>query len=160
MLHAYSVFPSLERSDVVVQPYNSVLAIQHLIDDCDINTVLDNSALYSVLERQMKLKHPSFSELNTLIQRNMLDTTASLRFGGPQNAGLRKMATNICPFPRMHFLTTTVAPLRNSRDAAYDALDIKQCVSEMFNSNNSYCMTDISRGKILAGAGLFRGNFT
>ncbi len=111
MLTAYSVFPSTKVSDTVVEPYNTTLASNYLIEECDMNIVIDNGALYHVLERQLKSTHPTYGELNRLIKRNMLDTTASLRFGGMQNAGLRKLATNICPFPRLHFMASTVAPL-------------------------------------------------
>lgn len=50
MLTAYSVFPSARVSDVVVEPYNSVLSINHLIEDCDLNIVLDNEAMYDILD--------------------------------------------------------------------------------------------------------------
>ena len=111
MIAAYSVFPSTSVSDVVVEPYNSSLAMNYLIEESNFNVVLDNEALYGVLEKRLKQKHPSFSLLNQLIEKNLLETTASMRFGGMQNAGLRKMATNLCPFPRLHFLTTSVTPL-------------------------------------------------
>lgn len=45
----YSVFSSPKVSDVVVEPYNNVLALNYLIEECDMNIVLDNEALYSLL---------------------------------------------------------------------------------------------------------------
>lgn len=126
ILSAYSVFPSASVSDTVVEPYNMVLSMNHMIEECDINIVLDNDALYNILNRNLKQAHPTYSQLNRLIQRNILSTTSSLRFGGLQNGGLRKIVTNICPFPRMHFMTTTVAPLTSQSE--YESLEVPDLV--------------------------------
>jgi tubulin beta len=82
IISSYSVVSSPKVSDVVVEPYNNVLAWHYLIEDCDLNIILDNEALYSLLSRQKISQHPTFANLNTLIQQNILATTASLRFGG------------------------------------------------------------------------------
>ena len=82
MIHTYSVFPSETVSDVIVEPYNSTLSMSYLIEESDMNVVIDNEALYGIHERQLKERHPSFTMLNGLIKRNLLETTASMRFGG------------------------------------------------------------------------------
>lgn len=68
-----------------------------------------------------------------------------------------KIATNICPFPRTHFLTTTVAPLWTLFDSKFEELDVKSLVRELFDSKNSFCMTNFSKGKFLAGCAMFWG---
>ena len=46
LIQTYSVFPNQsQHADVVVQPYNSVLALKRLILDADAVVVLDNTAL-------------------------------------------------------------------------------------------------------------------
>lgn len=45
MIQTYSVFPNNQVADVVVQPYNSILALKRLINHADSTIVLDNAAL-------------------------------------------------------------------------------------------------------------------
>ena len=82
IMKVYSVFPSEKVSDVIVEPYNTVLGMNHLIEDCDINVVLDNESLYEIVERKLKCKNVSFSSINQVIQKSLIGTTANLRFGG------------------------------------------------------------------------------
>ncbi len=78
LLNSYSVFPSLSTSSIVVEPYNTVLAMNHLIEDCDLSIVLDNEAMYKIMARQFKNPHPSFHDINKLIQQSILTTTSSM----------------------------------------------------------------------------------
>lgn len=157
LMSCYSVVPSKSVSNVVLEPYNAMLALNHLVEDCDSNVIFDNEALYAIAQNQLKIGEISFSTVNKIVKRAMLDTTASLRFGGFNNAGVRKLLTNLCPFPRMHFLTTTLAPLSASGDSVYDVMGPKQIVRELFDSKNSMCMAELSKGKLLTGAAIFRG---
>lgn len=50
MLSVYSVVPSKTISAVVVEPYNSMLAMNYLIEECDSNIIIDNEALYSIAQ--------------------------------------------------------------------------------------------------------------
>lgn len=45
LIQTYSVFPNLNESDVIVQPYNSLLALKRLVNHADSVVVLDNGAL-------------------------------------------------------------------------------------------------------------------
>ncbi|KAF4664666.1 Tubulin gamma-1 chain [Perkinsus chesapeaki] len=56
LLQTYSVFPMLsETSDVVVQPYNSVLTLKRLALNADAVVVLDNTALNRIAADRLKL---------------------------------------------------------------------------------------------------------
>jgi len=157
MLTAYSVVPSQSVSNVVLEPYNSVLALNHLIEECDSNIIIDNEALYNIAQHSLKQKDISFSFINKIIKRAMLETTSSLRFGGFNNAGVRKLCTNLCPFPRLHFLTTTLAPISNMKNKVYDIMGAKELTREVFDSRNALCNSELSKGKLLTGAVIYRG---
>ncbi|KAF4751229.1 Tubulin gamma-1 chain, partial [Perkinsus olseni] len=58
LLQTYSVFPMLtETSDVVVQPYNSVLTLKRLALNADAVVVLDNTALNRIAADRLKLSN-------------------------------------------------------------------------------------------------------
>lgn len=160
MLTTYSVVPSKTVSEVVVEPYNSMLSMNYLIEECDSNIIIDNGALFSIAQNWLKKNEVPFSFINQLVKRTMLETTSSLRFGGFNNAGVRKICTNLWPFPRLHFLTTTLAPLTNMADKVYDVMGAQELVKEMFNSRNAICDVELSRGKLLTAACIFRGKIS
>jgi tubulin beta len=131
--------------------------MNYIIEECDNSIIIDNEALYNIAQHSMKQKEISFSFINKICKRVMLESTSSLRFGGFNNAGVRKLNTNLCPFPRLHFLTTTLAPLSNMVDNSYDVMGAKELTRELFDSKNAICMAELSKGKLLAGAAIYRG---
>lgn len=84
-LHACSVFPNQNEtaaSDVVVQPYNSLLTLKRLTLNADAVVVLDNTALNRIAVERLHISNPSFSETNSLVSTVMAASTATLRYPG------------------------------------------------------------------------------
>lgn len=78
-----SVFPNQnETSDVVVQPYNSLLTLKRLTLNADAVVVLDNTALNRIAVERLHVANPSFSETNSLVSTVMAASTATLRYPG------------------------------------------------------------------------------
>ena len=50
----FTIFPSPKVSDVVVEPYNAALSIHYLIEDLDETFVLDNDALFNIVNKTLK----------------------------------------------------------------------------------------------------------
>lgn len=71
LLQTFSVFPLLttETSDVVVQPYNSILTMKRLALNADCVVVLDNTALNNIAVERLKIHNPSFQQTNALVSR-------------------------------------------------------------------------------------------
>ncbi|XP_031209930.1 tubulin gamma-2 chain [Mastomys coucha] len=68
LVQTYSVFPNLdEMSDVVVQPYNSLLTLKRLTQNADCVVVLDNTALNRIATDRLHIQNPSFSQINQLL---------------------------------------------------------------------------------------------
>lgn len=65
LIQTYSVFP--ESSDVVVQPYNSLLACKRLVNNADSVVVLDNAALTRIAADRLNVQDPSFMQTNQLV---------------------------------------------------------------------------------------------
>jgi len=94
-------------SDVVTEPYNAVLSLNTLIENSQASFTIENRALYRICEKNLKINNPSFSDVNHLISQVMSNATASLRFPGfENNCDIRKLSTNLVPFPRLHFLSS------------------------------------------------------
>ena len=126
IMTAFSVVPSPKVSNVILEPYNATLSFHQLIENTDQCIVLDNEALYDICFRTLKLSAPTFGDLNHLVSTAMSGVTCSLRFPGQLNSDLRKTATNLVPFPRLHFFMTSFAPLTSRGGQAYRALSVKE----------------------------------
>ncbi len=153
----FSVIPSPLVSDVVVEPYNSCLALNALLDCSDIIFANDNEALYDICFRTLKLTCPTYGDLNHLVSLVMSGQTCCLRFPGQLNADLRKIATNLVPFVRMKTMMTGFAPLTSRGSQVYRALTVPELTSQMFDNKNMMAACDPRNGMYLTAIALFRG---
>eukprot|EP01115_Flamella_aegyptia_P009006 TRINITY_DN3786_c0_g1_i1.p1 TRINITY_DN3786_c0_g1~~TRINITY_DN3786_c0_g1_i1.p1 ORF type:complete len:518 (+),score=110.25 TRINITY_DN3786_c0_g1_i1:41-1594(+) len=153
----FPIIPSAKVSDAVVEPYNAVLSLHQLIESVDGAFCLDNEALYDICFRNLKLKNPNYTHLNSLVSSVMSGITCSLRFPGQLNSDLRKMAVNLVPFPRLHFFVSGVAPLASDQISSYNNYSIPNLVAQVWDPKNVMCAVDPRRGRYLTAAMTFRG---
>ncbi|XP_063357784.1 tubulin gamma-1 chain-like [Cydia amplana] len=112
LVQTYSVFPNLDEiSDVVVQPYNSLLTLKRLTESADCVMVLDNTALNRIASDRLHIPNPSFTQINTLVSTIMSASTATLRYPSYMNNDLISLVAPLIPTPRLHFLMTGYTPL-------------------------------------------------
>ena len=114
LIQTYSVFPNSaqDNSDVVVQPYNSVLTLKRLIEFCDCTVVLDNTAMNKICEDRLKIAQPSVTQLNSLVSTVMAASTTTLRYPGYMNNDLVGIVASLVPTPNCHFLISGYTPLK------------------------------------------------
>lgn len=111
IVQAYSVFPNqLESSDVVVQPYNSILTLKRLILQCDCVVALDNTALDRIAADRLRIETPTFTQTNSLVSAVMAASTTTLRYPGYMNNDLVGLIASLIPSPKCHFLVTGFTP--------------------------------------------------
>ncbi|GJQ14103.1 hypothetical protein GpartN1_g5894.t1 [Galdieria partita] len=160
MMGTYSVVPSPKVSDTVVEPYNCTLSVHQLVENADEVFCIDNEALYDICLRTLKISSPSYSDLNQLVSAVMSGITCTLRFPGQLNADLRKLATNLIPFPRLHFFMIGFAPLSSPGSQQYRSASVSELTQQMFDSKNMMAACDPRHGRYLTAAAYFRGNMS
>lgn len=127
-----SVFPS-EDNDVITSPYNTLLATKELIRHADCCFPINNQALFHIHQAEQK-KSPGngedsmasgsnstvrdatekksrsrgFDAVNAIAARMLCHLTASARFHGEMNVDMNEIHTNLVPFPKLHFLLTSM----------------------------------------------------
>lgn len=92
---------------------------------------------------------PISSLVNCLIGMTTSGLTTCLRFPGQLNADLRKLAVNMVPFPRLHFFTSSFAPLISRSGQSYRAMTVLDLVHQVFNPRNVMCAIDPRQGRYL-----------
>ncbi|GJX96894.1 tubulin gamma-1 chain, partial [Tanacetum coccineum] len=116
LVQTYSVFPNQnEISDVVVQPYNSLLTLKRLTLNADCVVVLDNTALNRIAVERLHIQNPSVSQTNSLVSTVMSASTTTLRYPGYMNNDMVGLLASLIPTPRCHFLMTGYTPLTVER---------------------------------------------
>eukprot|EP00486_Rosalina_sp_Unknown_P011608 CAMPEP_0201592434 /NCGR_PEP_ID=MMETSP0190_2-20130828/190332_1 /ASSEMBLY_ACC=CAM_ASM_000263 /TAXON_ID=37353 /ORGANISM="Rosalina sp." /LENGTH=505 /DNA_ID=CAMNT_0048051203 /DNA_START=222 /DNA_END=1739 /DNA_ORIENTATION=+ len=157
---AFSVYPSPTLSDVVVEPYNTVLSVNELIECADQSYTIDNEALVRILtdNKVSTNAKKGFGQYNELISYVMSGITSSLRFPGQLNGDLRKMSVNLVPFPRLHFFVVSQAPLL-TEDASsnYTKITTQELTSQVLDSRSYYVNLTPEDGKFLTASVIYRG---
>ena len=111
LIQTYSVFPdTLNSWDVVVQPYNSLLALRRLTQNADAVVVLDNGALSRIAADTLHIQKPSFEQTNRLVSTVMSASTTTLRYPGYMHNDLVGILAGLIPTPRCHFLQMSYTP--------------------------------------------------
>ncbi|KAK6459348.1 Tubulin/FtsZ family, GTPase domain-containing protein [Scheffersomyces xylosifermentans] len=117
LINTFSIFPSNEKtSDVVVQPYNTVLTLQRLIEYSDATFIYHNDALNTIqnLLFNSAQSHGSVSDgfdgANKLIAYVSASISNPLRFPGYMYSSIESIFSTLVPTPDLKFLTTTIAP--------------------------------------------------
>ncbi|KAI7101287.1 Tubulin gamma, partial [Hortaea werneckii] len=120
LIQTYSVFPDTTNAgDVVVQPYNSLLALRRLTQNADSVVVLDNGALARIAADTLHVQEPSFQQTNQLVSTVMSASTTTLRYPGYMHNDLVGIVASLIPTPRCHFLQTSYTPFTGDNvDAA------------------------------------------
>jgi len=156
MIATFSVLPSPKMSDTVVEPYNSLLSIHQLTENSDLTICIDNDALYEMSGR-LGYKTPEFENLNQVIATVMAGVSTSLRFPGQLNGDLRKLAMNLVPFPRLHFLAPSYAPIVAPGSRAFQSQSIPELTQSMFDRKNLLVALNPQHGRYLTAATIYRG---
>jgi tubulin gamma len=158
LLQTYSVFPLLtETSDVVVQPYNSVLTLKRLVDCADCVVVLDNTSLNRIAVDRLRLTNPTMAETNALVSTVMAASTTTLRYPGYMNNDLVGLLANLIPTPKCHFLMTGYTPLTSTK-AQVRKTSVLDVMSRLLQPKNIMVSTNTRRGCYLSILNVIQGD--
>merc|ERR1712036_151911 len=157
----FEIYPSPMISTSIVDPYNALLSTHWLQDHTEVSIVLDNEAIYGICQKQLDVDRPSYAELNMIISKVISSMTASLRFDGELNVDLGEFQTNLVPFPRLHFMTTALAPVVSAKKASHEAQTIREITDHVFQPQNmlvKYADFDPVEDKYMAISVNYRGS--
>jgi len=156
----FEIYPAPKISTCIVEPYNAMLSTHWLLDHTEVSVLLDNEAIYGICQKQLDIKRPSYNDLNKIISKVISSMTASLRFDGELNVDLGEFQTNLVPFPRLHFMTTALAPVISQKKATHEAQTIREITDHVFQPQNmlvKYADFDPVEDKYMAISVNYRG---
>jgi len=153
----FCVYPSPHLSTSVVEPYNSTLATHSLLEHTDVAFMLDNEAIYDICKKNLGIERPTYTNLNRLIAQVISSLTASLRFNGALNVDINEFQVNLVPYPRIHFLQCSYAPVISPERAYHEAMSISELTNAVFEPQNMMAKCDPRNGKYMAVCLMYRG---
>lgn len=157
IINTFSVLPSEKISETVVEPYNAVLALSEMIENSHENVCFDNEAMFNIYQNSLKVSKPPMDALNHLVSLTIAGVTSSIRYPGQLNTDLRKLCYNLCPFPKLHFLVPSFAPLYDCWNKCYKETTVSELIAQIFDVKNQMVTFDPKNEEIIAASAIFRG---
>ena len=121
-----------------MEPYNALLTTHWLLDHTEVSLLLDNEAIYEICQKNLDIERPSYENLNRLITKTISSMTASLRFSGQLSVDIDDFQTNLVPFPRLHFMITSMAPILTPKKMESAKTDARTITEACFNPQNFF----------------------
>lgn len=84
--------------------------------------------------------------------------TASLRFDGALNVDAYDFQTNLVPFPRIHFMLSSYAPIVSVEKAYTSDISTREITNSAFEPGNMMAKCDPRHGKYMACSMMYRGD--
>ena len=154
----FTVYPSPQVSTAVVEPYNSVLSTHSLLEHTDVAVMLDNEAVYDICRRSLDIERPTYTNLNRLVAQVISSLTASLRFDGALNVDITEFQTNLVPYPRIHFMLSSYAPVISAEKAYHEQLSVAEITNSAYEPASMMAKCDPRHGKYMACCLMYRGD--
>merc|ERR1712137_1199630 len=147
---SFTVWACPQVSTAVVEPYNTVLCVHSLLEHTDVTVMMDNEALYDISRRSLDIERPTYTNLNRLIAQVISSLTASLRFDGALNVDITEFQTNLVPYPRIHFMLSSYAPVISAEKAYHEQLSVAEITNSAYEPASMMAKCDPRHGKYMA----------
>ena len=106
---------------------------------------------------QKKCEKP-FDSMNNIVANMLLNLTSSSRFEGSLNVDLNEITMNLVPFPKLHYLISSLSPLYISEQVNLQVRGIEQMFSDSFKGENQLLQCEPKSSLYLSCALMVRGN--
>lgn len=99
-----------------------------------------------------------FDNMNNIAANLILNMTSSARFEGSLNVDLNEITMNLVPFPKIHYLVSSLTPLYSLTDVRLPPRRLDQMFSDAFSKDHQLIKADPKHSLYLACALMLRGN--
>ena len=137
------IIPSLKDSNSF-NIANTINYLAKIVETCEVANILSNESMLSLVKK--------LPDTNRLIGKMAADLTCLYRFSSKSNFSLEQIYNTMVPFPRMHFLSTTLV----------DPIDPKwketEIINKLFDDKKCLGFINSANGKYLSYYQIFRGS--
>lgn len=125
----------------------------------DISITWDNESMYKIVDPFLRRCKTitTFAHLNEWMMRVVSGMTTAMRFDGELNIGIEELQTNLVPFPRIHHMMVSHAPITTKATNHFDASNVEGITIEALDSNRLMVDCEPLAGKWIALCLMYRG---
>ncbi|KAF6167148.1 hypothetical protein GIB67_029786 [Kingdonia uniflora] len=106
----------------------------------------------------LTLNAPQYINLNRLVSQVISTLTTSLRFDGALNVDVAEFQTNLVPYPRIHFMLSSYAPVISAEKVYHEQLSVDEITNSAFEPSPMMAKCDPRHGKYMACCLMYRGD--
>jgi tubulin epsilon len=117
-----------------------------------------NPSTNIVANNAKKESRKPFDQMNNIAANLLTNLTCSMRFEGNLNVDLNEITMNLVPYPKLHFLLSSVSPLILPKDIGVAPRSIDAMFSEVISKEFQLMKSDPKHSKYLAMGLLVRGD--
>lgn len=150
IISSFSILPANEESsDVVVQPYNTVLTLSKMNELCDSIFIMNNHALGRVSMDSTRVRSVSLDYINMLISTVVSTSNSTIRFPTNLFCDNRSILNCTVPVPGFKLLAPSYTPFTcDEMNKVVRATTVAEVIRRFGLSKNRLCTFDNSASQV------------
>lgn len=145
----YSLIPDQDQtSDIVVEPYNSILALRWLTLYSDCVTFFENSSFEKIITRNYRNEKIYLKHINLLISKIISNSISSITSGYSPDFQIESFIASSIPLPNLHFLFAGISDFKFTGKRKNENLKNLNEMDKLLK--NLSVNTEIDKGKFLS----------
>ena len=151
----FPIYPSTHNNELSIEKFNSVFSIISSVKYSDIDFIFQNDAISQICINKFYIDKPKYKNINGLISQVISSITSPLRF--EDKIDMSQFVSFLIPFPRLHFLLSSYAPLCSSEIVPYEKFSVAQITNETFYKNSIFANCNEKENRFIASCLMYRG---
>ena len=99
----------------------------------------------------------AYDKMNNIIANLLSNLTCSMRFEGVLNVDFNEITMNLVPYPDLHFLLSSIAPLYNIADPRIQPRKLDEIFHDIYDEKYQLIQSNPLKGTYLAMGLIMRG---
>ncbi|KAK2955454.1 putative Tubulin alpha chain [Blattamonas nauphoetae] len=153
---AFCVLPSPQPQSPSFEAFNTLLAMNSLQTVSHVTTLYENAAMRDIFEKDPYVSTSTMDDLNHLLTQSISAVTTDIRFDGNLHPTLADFQTNLVPYPRFPFVSTSFAPI-SSFDRTCHQYSVEDLILSLPTPTNQLATINHKTGKIFGATFMIRG---
>ncbi|KAK2963634.1 putative Tubulin alpha chain [Blattamonas nauphoetae] len=153
----FCVLPSPQPQSPSFEAYNTLLALNSLLNVSHVTTIYENAAMFDIFEKDSSFYTSTMDDVNHLLAQSISAITTQIRFDGNLHPKLVDFQTNLVPFPLIPFVSTSFAPI-TSFDRTCQQYSTADIILSLPNPTNQLSTINHKTSKIFGATIMVRGD--
>ncbi|CAK92329.1 unnamed protein product (macronuclear) [Paramecium tetraurelia] len=134
MSFSFCLMPSPNYRNNVIESYNSIMSLNSMVEAFDGVILLQNEAIYQIIENQLDIEFPSYNEVNQVITQPIISL---LKFN--QQQSLQMLKLNLWNKNKLNIWSCSFGPLINYDQKHFSKKITSNSLKDIISQNSYIC---------------------